>query len=138
MYVNLQLSRANLDPNQFCYCVPLSKSGSDSEGTLVPITPASNGRRPCTAGRYWRVHEYRPFKGGQPHNSTYIWVQFALEDKERGFVEIHNIAANATVKIVKVMNTTKGDFDLVKRRDNQYIYIGKIREGMYFFEVEYI
>jgi len=101
----------------------------ESEGTDEPVTPTgSNGRRHCNSGKYWRVFEYTKINGRQRQNNTYIWVQFALEDKERDIVEIHTIAANTTHKTVKVTTTTKRNFDRVKLRNYQYIYIGKIRE----------
>lgn len=116
---------------KYCKILP-SATGDDSDGRPVPVTPASNGKRPCTGGKYWLVFEYEQLNSKQPRNNTYTWVQFALEDKEGGIVEIHTITANVTMKTVKVMNTTKGDFDRVKQRNYHYKYIGKIRESKLF------
>ena len=47
---------------------------------------------------------------------------------ESGIVEIHTISANATVKTVKIVNTTRNDFKKMEE-DNQYRSTGKIRDG---------
>lgn len=88
----------------------------------------ANGRRHCTTGKYWRVYEYTR-RGNQSLTSHYIRVQFALVSRENGLVEIHTISANATVKTVKITNTTVGDFDQVMKRNDHYKSIGKIRDG---------
>lgn len=92
----------------------------------------ANGRRHCTAGKYWRVFKYTR-KGNESLNSHYIRVQFALVSRESGIVEIHTISANATVKTVKITNTSVGDFDQVMKRNDHYRFIGKIRDGKWLF-----
>ena len=106
-----------------------------SEGSGNTSTPGSNGSMKRGSGKYWRVYVYTNIKGKQRNTKTNVRVQFALEDKERDFVEIHALIANMTVKKVTVTNITKQAFDkirkeLQKQQGNfQYIYIGKIREG---------
>ena len=67
--------------------------------------------------------------GKQQNNTPEVREQFALEDKDNDLVEIHSIYANMTKKVVKVSNTTKGDFHRMLLKNNGYKYIGKIREG---------
>lgn len=86
----------------------------------------ANGKRPCTAGKYWLVYEYM-WNGNTSRNRNYFRVQFALMSSESGIVEIHTISANATVKTVKIVNTTRNDFKKMEE-DNQYRSTGKIRD----------
>lgn len=107
----------------------ITGAGGTTEST---VTTGSSATKTCPTGKYWWVFEYVKINGKQQHDKTSIRVQFALEDKEDGIVEIHTIDANTTVKTVKVTNTTKQDFDRVQHNSYQYIYIGKIREGKSF------
>ena len=63
------------------------------------------------------------------NNTSEVREQFALEDRDHDMVEIHTLYANMTSKVVKVSNTAKRHFHLVLQNNNEYQYIGKIREG---------
>ena len=110
-----------------------SQTPGDLLGTVAPAL------RPCRSGKHWRVFEnVRKSKRGQSLEGNIkdrIWVQFALEAKDRDYVEIHFIEANTTHKTVQISLTTKNSFHTFMDRANQqkefyqFQYIGQIREG---------